>query len=150
MLTGKSQVYPPVTNHRATGNLAATRVVLVTRPESCNRGRGTTPLPMPLSKLSGDEQRIIFSQLCNVLDPGSAVALSSVSNELRTATQAPLPQLKADHEAAAALCLKLGHQSCKELREAIQHAIPLLFHCLRAHPSRACLSVCTRPPPSAP
>ena len=96
---------------------------------------------MALSKLSGDEQGILFVQLCNVLDPGIAVALSSVSNELRTATQAPLPQLKADHEAAAALCLKLGHQSCKELREAIQHAIPLLFHCLRAHPSRACLSV---------
>ena len=73
---------------------------------------------MPLARLSGDEQRIVFSHLCDVLDPGSAVALSSVSNELRTATQAPLPQLKADHEAAAALCLKLGHQSCKELREA--------------------------------
>ena len=73
---------------------------------------------MALSALSGDEQGILFVQLCNVLDPGIAVALSSVSNELRTATQAPLPQLKADHEAAAALCLKLGHQSCKELREA--------------------------------
>jgi len=96
---------------------------------------------MPLARLSGDEQRIVFSHLCDVLDPGSAGAVSSVSNELRTATEAPLPQLKADHEAAAALCLKLGHQSCKELREAIQHAIPLLFHCLRAHPSRACLSV---------
>ena len=78
---------------------------------------------MPLARLSGDEQRIVFSHLCDVLDPGSAVALSSVSNELRTATQAPLPQLKADHEAAAALCLKLGHQSCKELREAKKVAI---------------------------
>ena len=29
---------------------------------------------MALSKLSGDEQCIIFSQLCNVLDPGVAVA----------------------------------------------------------------------------
>ena len=47
---------------------------------------------MALSKLSGDEQGIIFSQLCNVLDPGVAVALSSVSNELRTATQGLLPQ----------------------------------------------------------
>eukprot|EP00964_Phaeocystis_antarctica_P053259 scaffold31252_cov63-Phaeocystis_antarctica.AAC.14 len=45
---------------------------------------------MALSKLSGDEQRILFVQLCNVLDPGLAVALSSVSNELRTATQALL------------------------------------------------------------
>ena len=76
------------------------------------------PGPMALSKLSGDEQRILFTQLCNVLDPGLAVALSSVSNELRTATQALLPQLRADHEAAAALCLKVGLRSCKELREA--------------------------------
>ena len=70
------------------------------------------------ARLSGDEQRILFTQLCNVLDPGLAVALSSASNELRTATQALLPQLRADHEAAAALCLKVGLRSCKELREA--------------------------------
>ena len=73
---------------------------------------------MALSALSGDEQGILFVQLCNVLDPGIAVALASVSNELRTATRVPLQQLKADHEAAAALCLKLGVQNCKELREA--------------------------------
>jgi len=36
------------------------------------------------------EQGILFEQLCNVLDPGIAVALVSVSNELRTATRAPL------------------------------------------------------------
>eukprot|EP00964_Phaeocystis_antarctica_P025358 scaffold14247_cov67-Phaeocystis_antarctica.AAC.1 len=59
----------------------------------------------------------IFTQLCNVLDPRAAVYLSSVSNELRTATQALLPQLRADHEAAAALCRKVGLRSCKELRE---------------------------------
>ena len=63
---------------------------------------------MALAALSGDEQGIVFVQLCNVLDPRLAVALSSVSNELRTATQALLPQLRTDHEAAAALCLKLG------------------------------------------
>ena len=45
---------------------------------------------MALSKLSGDEQGILFVQLCNVLDPGIAVALASVSNELRTATRVPL------------------------------------------------------------
>ena len=45
---------------------------------------------MALSALSGDEQGILFVQLCNVLDPGIAVALSSVSNELRTATRVPL------------------------------------------------------------
>ena len=73
---------------------------------------------MALCKLSGDEQGVIFVQLCDVLDPGIAVALSSVSNELRTATRVPLQQLKADHEAAAALCRKLGHRNCKELREA--------------------------------
>ena len=37
---------------------------------------------MALSRLSGDEQGILFVQLCNVLDPGIAVALSSVNNEL--------------------------------------------------------------------
>ena len=73
---------------------------------------------MALSKLSGDEAGIVFSQLCNVLEPGVAVALSSASIELRTATQALLPQLRADHEAAAALCPKVGLRSCKELREA--------------------------------
>ena len=57
---------------------------------------------MALSALSGDEQGILFVQLCDVLDPGIAVALSSVSNELRTATRVPLQQLKTDHEAAAA------------------------------------------------
>ena len=73
---------------------------------------------MALSKLSGDEQWIILTKLCDPLDPGIAVALSSVSNELRTATRVPLQQLKAGHEAAAALCRKLGHQNCKALREA--------------------------------
>ena len=73
---------------------------------------------MALTALSGDEQGILFVQLCNVLDPGIAVALSSVSNELRTATRVPLQQLKTDHEAAAALCRKLGHRNCKALREA--------------------------------
>ena len=73
---------------------------------------------MALSALSGDEQGILFVQLCNVLDPGIAVALSSVNNELRTATRVPLQQLKTGHEAAAALCRKLGHRNCKALREA--------------------------------
>ena len=71
-----------------------------------------------LCRLSGDEQGILFVQLCNVLDPGIAVALSSVSNELRTATRVPLQQLKANHKAAAALSRKLGHRNCKALREA--------------------------------
>ena len=73
---------------------------------------------MALAALSGDEQLVIFVQLCNVLDPGVAVAFSSASNELRELTQAPRQQLQADHEAAAALGRKAGKGSCKELREA--------------------------------
>jgi len=73
---------------------------------------------MALSKLSGDQHRSVFSQLCNVVEPRVAVALSSASNELRTATEALLQQLKVDHEVASALCHKVGLRSCKELREA--------------------------------
>jgi len=73
---------------------------------------------MALAALSGDEQCIIFSQLCNVLDTRIAVAFSSTSSELRAVTQAQRQQLRADHEASAALCLKMGLRSCKELREA--------------------------------
>eukprot|EP00964_Phaeocystis_antarctica_P014065 scaffold7746_cov59-Phaeocystis_antarctica.AAC.2 len=73
---------------------------------------------MALAALSGDEQCIIFSQLCNVLDPGVAVGYGSTSSELRELTQAQRQQLRADHEAASALCRKVGMRSCKELREA--------------------------------
>ena len=72
---------------------------------------------MALSELSGDEQGVLFVHLCNVLNPGIAVALSSVNNELRAATRVLLQQLKAGHEAAAAWCRKLGHRYCKALRE---------------------------------
>ena len=58
---------------------------------------------MALAALSGDEQCVIFSQLCNPLDAGVAVAFGSTSSELRAVTQAPRQQLRADHEAAAAL-----------------------------------------------
>ena len=37
---------------------------------------------MALAALSGDEQLVIFSRLCNVLDPGVAVAFGSASGEL--------------------------------------------------------------------
>ena len=73
---------------------------------------------MALAALSGDEAGIVFVQLCNALEPRLAVYLSSVSTWLRAATQVLRRQLRADHEAAAALCLKLGMRSCKELREA--------------------------------
>merc|ERR1740139_778968 len=73
---------------------------------------------MAFAALSEDEQRILSVQLGNVLEPRLAVALSSASRELREATQAQRQQLRSGHEAAAALCLKLGVQGCKELREA--------------------------------
>ena len=82
------------------------------------RGAAAAHVAMALSTLSGDEQGVIFVQLCNVLDPGIAVALSSVNNELRAATRVPLQQLKVDHQAAAALCRKLGYWNCKALRKA--------------------------------
>ena len=74
--------------------------------------------PMAFAALSEDVQRILCVQLCNVLEPRLSVYLSSVSRELREATQAQRQQLRAGHEAAAALCLKLGVRGCKELREA--------------------------------
>ena len=73
---------------------------------------------MALSKLSPDEQGIVFSKLCNVLDPGIAVALSSVSREMRVATLSLLKQLEADHKVAAALCRKLGDRRTKKLLKA--------------------------------
>ena len=65
----------------------------------------------------GDEAGIVFSQLCNALEPRTAY-LSSASRELRELTQALRQQLRADHEAAITLCHKVGLRSCKELREA--------------------------------
>jgi hypothetical protein len=73
---------------------------------------------MALAALSGDAQCIIFSRLCNVLDTRIAVAFSSTSSELRAVTQAQRQQLRTDYEAAAALCRRMGMQSCKELRVA--------------------------------
>ena len=75
---------------------------------------------MALAALSGDEQCVIFVQLCNVLDPGFAVSFGSASSELWTATQAPRQQLQADHEAAGALARKAGMRSCKGLREVMK------------------------------
>ena len=81
---------------------------------------------MALPKLSADEQGIILGQLCNPLEPRLVVYFSSANSELRLLlTSALLQQLRADHEAAAALCRKawtssffVGIWSCKELREA--------------------------------
>ena len=76
------------------------------------------PLPHERVLLSPDLSGVIFSQLCNTLDPGVAVAFSSASSELWALTHAQRQQLKAGFTAAAALSLKLGVQGCKRLREA--------------------------------
>jgi hypothetical protein len=74
---------------------------------------------LALSKLSGDEQGVILGQLRNTLEPRLAVYFSSASTELRALLPPPVrQQLRADHEVAAALCVKMGMRSCKELREA--------------------------------
>ena len=44
--------------------------------------RAGARVAMALAALSGDEQLVIFSRLCNPLDPGVAVAFSSASSEL--------------------------------------------------------------------
>ena len=80
-----------------------------------------------LDALPDEIQQVIFGQLCNALDPRSAVAYSSASKGLREPMQrvgegagkSPLQQLKEENAAAAALCLKVGGcGACKELREA--------------------------------
>ena len=72
---------------------------------------------MALLALSDDALGVIFEGLRNTLDPRVFVDLSSASKGLRVLTQALLQKLRADHEAAVALCFKVGLQSCKELRE---------------------------------
>ena len=72
-----------------------------------------------LSTLNDDEQGILLGLLRNTLEPRRAMYYSSANKELRALlTPALRQQLRTDHEAATALCLKMGLQSCKELREA--------------------------------
>ena len=68
---------------------------------------------MALLDLSDDALGVVFEGLRNVLDPRVFVDLSSASKGLRALTQALLPQLRADHEVAAALCRKMGLRSCR-------------------------------------
>jgi hypothetical protein len=78
-----------------------------------------------LDALPDEIQQVVFGQLCDALDPRSAVAYSSASKGLREPMQrvgdgggnSPLQQLKAENAAAAALCRKAGVRSCKALRE---------------------------------
>ena len=68
---------------------------------------------------------IILGQLRNTLEPRLAMYFSSASSELRALlTPAVRQQLRADYllitgggAAAAALCVKMGMPSCKELRD---------------------------------
>ena len=79
-----------------------------------------------LDALPDEIQQVIFGQLCNALDPRSAVAYSSASKGLRELMQrvgegagnSLLQQLKEENAEAAAVGLKVGVQSCKALREA--------------------------------
>ena len=79
---------------------------------------------MALSKLSADQHRGIFIQLCNVREPRAAVDFSSISPELRALTQALRQQLRADHEAIKARLWSVLMRSTKELREAREICIP--------------------------
>ena len=110
--------------------MRATRAIA----EDCGVLTGTSPRPSlriwsrvqwRSLALSDDALGVIFEGLRNTLDPRVFVDLSGASKGLRALTQALLQQLKADHEAAAALCLKVGLQllkagsaTPKELREA--------------------------------
>ena len=67
---------------------------------------------MALSQLSADEQGIIFGQLCNPLEPSLALYFSSANRELRLLLTPVLQQqLRDAHEAAIALCHKVGMRS---------------------------------------
>ena len=83
------------------------------------RLRHAVPRHATLSKLSGDEQGIILGQLRNTLEPRIVMYFSSANKELRALlTPAARQQLRADYEAATALCVTMGMRDCKELREA--------------------------------
>jgi len=79
-----------------------------------------------LVDLPDEIQQVVFGQLCNALDPRSAVAYSSASKGLREPMQrvgegagkSPLQELQEENAAAAALCLKAGVRICKALRAA--------------------------------
>ena len=82
---------------------------------------------MALAAMSGDEQGVLFTQLCNVLELGVAVALSSVSNGLRTATLPLLPQLRANHEVAISTrLLPAGREKMGQMELVQQFAKQML------------------------
>ena len=85
------------------------------------RRRRVSPGNGDLAALSVDSLLDIFEQAYNPLHPSVAINLSSVARVLWEPTKARRQQLKADHEVAAELCLKLGMQDCTELRTTGWH-----------------------------
>ena len=97
--------------------------VLSVRPINLRPGRpdqahalGSGPsleaIGLAFLKLSEDEVRNVFKQAWNLLEPHTAVNFSSVSKGLWASTEVLRQQLRAAHEATAALCLK-GLTRCK-------------------------------------
>ena len=80
---------------------------------------------MALAARSGDEQLVIFSQLCNVLDPGAAVAFGNASSELRALTRAECQQLRPDNTKPTLKTLYFDTCAYKEGRTKVA-AITLL------------------------
>ena len=71
-----------------------------------------------LCTLGDDVLCVVFEGLRNPLEPRFAMDFSSANRGLWAVTQALRQQLRDEYEAAAALGLKAGLRSCKELREA--------------------------------
>ena len=95
---------------------ARSLLMVTTRRAAAARVRAAA---MAFSRLSGDEQGIILGQLRNALEPRLVMDFSSANKELRALLPpAARQQLRDDYEEALALCVKMGYQSCRELREA--------------------------------
>ena len=78
-----------------------------TRRAAAERARAAA---IVFSKLSGDEQGVMLGQLRNTLEPRLVMYFSSASKELRALlTPAVRQQLRADYEAATALCISAVH-----------------------------------------
>jgi hypothetical protein len=93
-------------------------MVSTRRAAAAERARAAA---VAFSKLSGDEQGIILGQLRNTLEPRLVMYFSSANKELRALLPPPVQrQLRTDYEEATALCLKVGMQKCRELREATE------------------------------
>ena len=94
----------------------ALTLMVTTRRAAAARARAAA---IAFSRLSGDEQGIILGQLSNALEPRLVMYFSSANKELRALLPpAARQQLRDDYEEALALCVKMGYQSCRELREA--------------------------------